>query len=187
MKDKITKQFFLFIVAFLVLITLGVASEYAQKSGNFQGTWTWKKGAEEFELTLRQNGDKLTGYHFAIGQNGNKVDEADTTGEPSIIGTIEDNTAKIKFTSAYPDGNGKGTAKIILHRRHLYWKITSSSGEYYLPLSATLKIKKQPAQIVCKNTAKSAFRIRKNAEQIIGVRTRAATLLSKVSVKFWRA
>ena len=142
MRSKTIKRFVTLIVAFLLLVTLGAATEYAQKSKDFQGTWTWKKGAEEFELTLKQNGSKLTGYHFAVGQNGNKVDEADTKGEPSIIGTIEDNTAKIKFTSAFPDGNGKGTATLVLHHRRLYWKITSSSGEHYLPLSAILKAKR---------------------------------------------
>ncbi len=143
MKDNIIKYFVRLIIAFLLLITLGAATEYAQKSENFQGTWAWKKGAEEFALTLKQDGNKLTGYHFAIGQNGNMVDEADTTGEPSITGTIKNNTAKIKFTSAFPDGNGKGMATLVFRRRrHLYWKITSSSGEHYLPLSAMLILKK---------------------------------------------
>lgn len=142
MRDKITKQFIILVVAFLFLITLGVSTEYAQKNENFQGSWAWRKGAEEFELTLKQNGNKLTGYHSAIGQNGNKVDEADTTQEPSIFGIVKNNTAKIKFTSGFPDGTGKGTAMIVRRGRHLYWKITSSSGEHYLPLSATLKVKK---------------------------------------------
>lgn len=142
MKDIITKNFVRLSVALLLLTTLGAVTEYAQKSKKFQGTWAWKKGAEEFELTLKQDGNKLTGYHFAFGQNGNKVDESDTTGVPSIIGTVKGSTAKIKFTSAFPDGNGKGMATLVLRRRHLYWKVTSSSGEHYLPLSAMLSLKK---------------------------------------------
>ena len=142
MKNNITKHFARLIIAFLLLITLGAATEYAQQSENFQGTWAWKKGDEEFELKLKQDGTKLTGYHFAIGQNGNKIDEPDTTGEPSITGIIKGNTAKIKFTSAFPDGDGKGMATLVLRRRHLYWKIISSSGEHYLPLSAILNLKK---------------------------------------------
>lgn len=141
MKDNTNKHCVRLSVAFLLLMTLGAVSEYAQKSDNFQGNWVWKQGAEEFELTLKQDDTKLTGYHFAIGQNGNKVDEADSTGEPSIIGTIKGNTARIEFTSAFPDGDGKGMATLVFRRRHLYWKITSSSGEHYLPLSAIMSLK----------------------------------------------
>lgn len=142
MKNKITKQFAILVVALLFIITLGAATEYAQKNENFQGTWAWKKGAEEFELTLKQNGNKLTGYHIAIGQNGNKVDEADITQEPSIVGIVKKKSARVEFKSGFPDGNGKGAATLVLRRRQLFWKIINSSGEHYLPLSAILKIKK---------------------------------------------
>lgn len=142
MKYRIIKQFITTIALLLLIITIGVTTQYAQKSKTFQGTWSWEKGTEQFELELKQNGNKLTGYHIAIGQNGSKVDEADTTQEPSIVGTVKRNTAKVNFKSGFPDSNGKGAATLILRRRQLYWKIINSSGEHYLPLSAVLKIKK---------------------------------------------
>lgn len=111
----------------------------AQNKQNFAGVWSWKKGADEFELTLTQNGDQVTGYHFAAGQNGNKIDEAETTQPPSITGTIKGKTATINFTGAFPDGNGQGTATMTIRKDKLYWKITGSRGEHYLPANAVMK------------------------------------------------
>ena len=146
MKNKFIKPFLLITTLLLFFTTFGVENQYAQKARNFQGTWVWKNGDEEFELDLKQNGDKLTGYHFSIGQNGNKLDEADFAESPSIVGTINKNTAKVEFKSAFPDSSGKGTATLIFRNKQLYWKITKSSGEHYLPLSAVLKKKNDSAK-----------------------------------------
>ncbi len=128
--------------ATMILLFIGLSAAttlYAQKNDNFQGNWMWKKGADEFELELKQKGNKISGYHIAIGQNGHKVDEADRTQTSSITGSVKGKTATVAFRSGFPDGNGQGTATLILRRRQLYWRIINSGGEHYLPLSAVLK------------------------------------------------
>ena len=138
MKDKAIKRLAMAVIL-LFVSSSAVMTLYAQKSGNFRGVWSAKNGAEEFELELKQNGNRLTGYHFAIGQNGNKVDEADTQQAPSITGSIKGKIATVQFKSGFPGSSGKGTATLVLRRRQLYWRIIGSSGEHYLPLSAVLK------------------------------------------------
>lgn len=139
MNYRIIKILSALLCVFLFVSTLEAIAQSVGKTANLQGRWTWKRGSQEFELRLEQDGNKLTGYHIAIGQNGNKVDEADPAREPSVVGEVKGKTAKVKFKSGFPDSEGSGEATLNLHRQRLYWRITTSNGEHYLPVSAVLR------------------------------------------------
>lgn len=110
-----------------------------QKISNIAGNWNWKQGAEMFDLTLKQDGTKITGYHTAIGQRGAKADEtAPDAAEPSIKGDLKGQIATIQFRTGYPDSTGHGTATLKLRGGFLTWQIVTSEGEHYLPKSARL-------------------------------------------------
>lgn len=110
-----------------------------QKTSNIAGTWKWKQGAESLDLTLKQEGTKITGYHSAIGQRGAKVDEVPPdAAEPSLQGEIKGTVATVQFRTGYPDSTGHGAATLTLRGGYLNWQIVKSEGEHYLPKSARL-------------------------------------------------
>ncbi len=127
-----------FLIAFAVVFFLLPALSYAEQAEPFDGKWTWSQGKESLELTLDQDAEVLTGFHIAIGQNGNKVDDTAQEIVPSITGVVEGNTAKIDFASAFPDG-GTGTATLTLQNGKLEWLLTGSKGEHYFPKNAELQ------------------------------------------------
>ena len=106
------------------------------------GAWTWKQGAESFDLKLTQDGDHITGTHAAVGQRGAKVDEA-VNDEASIEGTRQGAVATVTFRSAYPDAKGHGVATLTLRNGSLYWQIVKAEGEHYFPKTARLSRAKQ--------------------------------------------
>ena len=103
-------------------------------------TGNWYDSASLFSLDLSQTGDQLQGTHGVVAQNGNKIDSLDN----SIKGSIQADKATIIFQSSF--ASDTGTAQItFIDANTIYWKIiTPPSGEYYLPVQATL-IKKSPA------------------------------------------
>jgi hypothetical protein len=115
-------------------------TEVPQKSVNIAGSWKWEQGQERFDLVIKQDGNAITGYHAAVGQRGNKVDEVALAPdvEPSIKGELKGPVATLKFRSGYPDSTGGGTATLTLRGAFLYWQIVKSDGEHYLPKSAKL-------------------------------------------------
>src|SRR5262245_16486760 len=78
------------------------AAPQPKPSLNLNGTWTWKQGEESLDLTLKQEGTKLSGWHAAVGQRGMKVDEVAETAEPSITGEVKGAVATVKFRSGFP-------------------------------------------------------------------------------------
>jgi len=102
-------------------------------------TGNWYDSASLFSLDLSQTGDQLQGTHGVVAQNGNKIDSLDN----SIKGSIQADKATIIFQSSF--ASDTGTAQItFIDANTIYWKIiTPPSGEYYLPVQATL-IKKSP-------------------------------------------
>ncbi len=126
-----------FIILGFVMFLLPVAARAQASADPFDGKWTWSQGKESLELTLDQNGEALTGFHIAIGQDGNKVDDAGEELVPSITGLVEGNMAKIDFASAFPDG-GTGTATLTLKNGKLEWLLAASHGEHYFPKKAEL-------------------------------------------------
>ena len=125
--------------ALLLLLSLCCnATATAHTGGSFSGHWHWEHAKEELDLYLRQTKDKIDGRHSAIGQNGLKADEVSDDQPPSITGTVSGDTAVVAFRSGFPDSNGRGKARLVLKGDTLHWKIVESSGEYYLPLRATL-------------------------------------------------
>jgi len=107
-------------------------------SSDFSGTWHWAKGKEELTLYLRQTDQKLSGWHAAIGQGGDKVDEVVKTDEQSITGEVAGNIAKATFRSGYPESKGGGKAELTLQGNTIRWRVIESSGEHYLPQTAKL-------------------------------------------------
>jgi hypothetical protein len=132
----------------IVLAALATAVAAAQapaqgadsvKAVDLTGPWQWEQGKESLDLTLEQHGTVITGYHSAVGQRGAKVDEVTAdSGQPSITGEINGNVATVKFRSGYPDSTGGGTARLTLRGSFLYWEITKTQGEHYLPRTARL-------------------------------------------------
>ncbi len=116
-----------------------------QKISNIAGNWKWKQGAEMLELTLKQDGTKITGYHSAIGQRGAKADEvAPDAAEPSLQGDLKGQIATVQFRTGYPDSTGHGTATLTLRGGYLNWQIVKSDGEHYLPKLARLRREPSP-------------------------------------------
>ena len=122
-----------------LLVLLLPMTTIADAADQFSGSWTWSSGDESFELTLKQNGSSITGYHSAVGQNGMKVDEVEESDVPSIAGQVKDAVATVKFRSGYPDSTGGGIATLMLHGQALDWQIVKSEGEHYLPKKVRLR------------------------------------------------
>ncbi len=125
-----------FAVFAFILLFSGAARAAGQE--DFSGGWLWEQGQESLELTLNQQGDKITGTHAAIGQGGLKADDGLAAETPTLDGTVQGNVATITFHTAYPDSDGHGTVTMTRHGDAIDWVITSSNGEHYLPKKATL-------------------------------------------------
>jgi hypothetical protein len=116
-----------------------------QKAVNIAGRWTWEQNPESLDLILKQDGAAISGYHSAVGERGNKVDEVtlESGAEPSIKGEMKGTVGTVRFRSGYPDSKGGGTATLTLRGGVLYWQIIKSDGEHYLPKVARLRPSKQ--------------------------------------------
>ena len=115
------------------------ATEVAEPEvANFQGSWVDKEEKDlSFSLDVRQEGTTLTGYHCGMTKDAKRIDCSLEGEDFTIVGTINGNIAKVKFTSAY---SGQiGMAMITHNGESLLWEITAfPNGIYYLPDSATL-------------------------------------------------
>lgn len=116
--------------------TLSIPS---QSVANFTGDW--QATTFDFSLDLSQNGNHLQGTHVAIAQRGNRIDSMNN----SIQGTVQGNTAVVRFQSSYTAN--PGTAQITwIDQNTIVWKITTApAGEHYLPSEATLVKKTRAA------------------------------------------
>lgn len=129
----------------LVILCVGLCSGLttATETANpevadFQGSWVDREEKElSFSLDLRQDGTILTGYHCGMTKDAKRIDCSLEGDDFTIVGTITDNIAKVKFTSAY---SGQiGMAKMTHNGESLLWEITAfPNGLYYLPDRAIL-------------------------------------------------
>ena len=106
---------------------------------NFQGTWQYTATGTEFTLNLIQKGSALSGYHYAVWLNGNRIDASADSTDIIISGNINpSNEALIIFRSSY--SNTKGKVRLTkLSPSKIKWEIVKRpSGEYYLPDVAIL-------------------------------------------------
>lgn len=113
---------------------------HAINGNDFNGTWqsVTNNDVNSFTLTIKENGQRIKGYHCYIGQSGKWIDCSDSAGTYSLDGVINANEAMVNFVSFYSETKGK--AKILLVNGELHWKIVSEpSGDYYLPKVAVLR------------------------------------------------
>jgi hypothetical protein len=116
--------------------TVAPATDRAAEA-SFTGSWGWGNEHEGFDLTLRQEGTKLTGHHVSTVMDGDRTDAVTEDDPPSITGSVAGNVATVEFRSGYSDIKGK--ARITLRGDSLDWEILSvEEGEQYLPAKATL-------------------------------------------------
>ena len=99
---------------------------------NYSGSWEYETEYSSFSLELVQKDSIVTGRHFSIMQNGNRIDGSDN--EQTIQGTIKDGQLIAKIKSTYEAGE-PGTAKIsFIGKDSLYFEfITPPSCEYWIP------------------------------------------------------
>ncbi|HEX3046284.1 MAG TPA: hypothetical protein VHY08_16120 [Bacillota bacterium] len=93
-----------------------------------------------FSLTLTQTCDNLNGYHSGATANATRIDAViPDDGNPSIFGTVQGKSAKVKFKSGYSEAAGE--ALITLKDADtLSWKIINvTDDEFYIPEEALLK------------------------------------------------
>jgi hypothetical protein len=109
-----------------------------QKS--FTGNWSWTENDDDsFSLTLKQDGDNITGTHSAVAYGGNRVDNSlGEEEETSIIGTVSNGIATVKITSAYSGETSTATIKFI-DKNTIEWTVTKPNGEHYFPDKAIMK------------------------------------------------
>ncbi|MFI3268367.1 MAG: hypothetical protein R3Y51_06595 [Rikenellaceae bacterium] len=123
------------------LLITGCTSSYKQA---FTGTWARVytdvdgEAISSFCLVLKQDGNKVNGYHFRALAKGTRIDEA--IGNNSIEGTIEDGVAIVSIKS----GRGAkvaGTAKLeIITNDSIRFTLLEepSQGEHALPSKMNL-------------------------------------------------
>jgi glutaredoxin len=113
------------------------------KNTDFSGEWNYENFDNEnslenktFSLHLNQNKDSITGYYCSLSRNGNRIDCFDEKDE-NLKGKVDNDTLYIDFTSSFNDKTGK--AKLYFKGKKLYWSITKSEGEIYLPSNILLE------------------------------------------------
>lgn len=125
----------------LGLFSCATPKSALNKDSPFTGSWTGKPSpGSRFSLDLKQQGDRLTGYHDAVTpQKSHRTDAVSPEeGPPSIFGRILDGTtARVTFQSGYSE-EGKGAALLALKGGSLSWTILQSTGAHYLPESCVL-------------------------------------------------
>lgn len=105
----------------------------------YAGHWLWAEGDERLSLTLRQNGDKITGFHSAERFGGGKRDEVSSDGrQPSITGELHGPSAIVRFRSGVLGSEAYGHVRLTLRGKYLYWQLMDSTGENFLPDTAVL-------------------------------------------------
>lgn len=112
---------------------------------DFTGSWIFQTESSGFGFDLVQTGDKIEGYHNSVVSGGRRVDTVlkEFGSPPSITGTVSNGVAKVKFKSGYGDGTGDAEMKIV--KGKLEWKITSSTGQHYIPNECVLTKEKPKA------------------------------------------
>ena len=90
------------LVLFLSVLTIMV-SDLHGKEIDFSGSWSFdgltdidvgKPARCTFTITLKQNGNKISGNYTAVAIDGNRIDDGN-----KIVGTTSGNTADIQFES----------------------------------------------------------------------------------------
>ncbi|MBW3622334.1 MAG: hypothetical protein KY468_02875 [Armatimonadetes bacterium] len=104
-----------------------------EKKGPFSGSWNFEQGGYTFSLDLAQRGTRLDGSYCAITAKATRVDCISP-----VSGTVNGNTAQIRWTSAY--GGGNGTAILTRQGSRLRWVIQQRpESAFHAPPEATLR------------------------------------------------
>ena len=109
------------------------------KNEMFVGHWFFESmnnkdslNNKTFEINLYKiSKDRIQGNYCSVSRNGNKID-CFKDDETNIFGNVKNDTLFVNFNSNWE--NSKGTAILYLIKdEQLFWKITKSKGELYLP------------------------------------------------------
>jgi hypothetical protein len=132
-------KIFLFFAVLLLAYQAPARRKDKSSNVNLTGKWSYEWSTGDFDLTLKQKGSTISGYHCGVMYNGNRIDCFDDTTDVSIKGRVKDNVAFVTFHSFYSDSIGE--AKIILlSPLRIEWVITKApGGDYFVPNKAFLK------------------------------------------------
>ncbi len=128
------------------LSCVSVAATATARTSSLDGTWhvnypcllsaaECQGRSDEFTLWFRSAGNHLCGDHLATAHLGDRVDEGDLIGSPSIVGTVTGAEASVTFKSTW---GGTGHAQLSVQDGTLRWHVTDKDGIYWLPDDATL-------------------------------------------------
>jgi len=116
------------LVLFLAVLIITVTDLHG-KEIDFSGSWDYDGITDidvgepaqcTFTVTLKQNGNKISGDYTAIALDGNRIDDGN-----KIVGAISGNTADVQFESG--SWGGKGRAKMTHVGNKLMWEITETT------------------------------------------------------------
>lgn len=115
------------------------------KNEAFVGDWFFESinnkdsvNNKTFEINLSKTKDnKIEGNYCSVSRNGNKID-CFKDNELNIFGYVKNDTLFINFNSNWENSAGRAIL-YLTNRNQLFWKITQSKGELYLPNEVVLK------------------------------------------------
>lgn len=129
------------IFSLLTLLFTYTTSALAQETLlYYTGSWMWATGDDRLTLTLTQQGEHVSGYHFVSRASGGKVGGVSGgPGQlPSLSGEIHGPSAIMRFKSGTPGSQAYGHVRLTLRDPYLYWELMDSTSEHYLPQNAVL-------------------------------------------------
>ena len=96
------------------------------------GKWMYETEETSFDLTLKQQDTIVTGSHFSVMLNGNRIDGA-LDDEETIRGVVKNGKAIVSIKSMYGLGTGKAKLSFV-GKDSLYFEfIERPEGESWIP------------------------------------------------------
>ena len=116
------------LMAVLCLMALTMCTDELVHSGK----WMYETEETSFDLTLKQQDTIVTGSHFSVMLNGNRIDGA-LDDEETIRGVVKNGKAIVSIKSMYGLGTGKAKLSFV-GKDSLYFEfIERPEGESWIP------------------------------------------------------
>jgi len=127
------------IISFVNVVLASVFSITATAQQSFKGTWHWENKESSVSFIFSQTGNKISGVHCCVLDNGNHIDCEEDATKPTIQGTVDGASINLSFTSTFSLAKGKAVVKRI-DNNTIEWTITKvPSGTFYIPKHVILK------------------------------------------------
>jgi len=137
--NLIKKSMKTLIITFVNVVLACVLSINATAQQSFKGTWYWENSESSVSFIFSQIGNKISGVHCCVLDNGNHIDCEEDTTKPTIQGTVDGASINLSFTSTFSLTKGKAVVKRI-DNNTIEWTITKApSGIFYIPKHVILK------------------------------------------------